>query len=131
MDENEIKKKRFQELCGQYLMGLSINSLRCYGRKLGISAPTKMKKIELVQEIVSVLGDDKKLTRTKRGAPIKNNYFQEEILIEIENMKNEIFGEEYQRADEGQEGVFLQFSVSVEKLNGRQRQLLKNFLDSL
>ena len=42
----------------------------------------------LINEILSVLCKDKFPTRTKRGAPLKNNYFQEEIPKKLKNCKN-------------------------------------------
>ncbi|MBE5744938.1 MAG: hypothetical protein E7355_02245 [Clostridiales bacterium] len=129
MAETKEKQQRFRELCGEYLAGLSISSLRSYGRELGISAPTAMRKADLVREIICVLVGEKTPRRTKRGAPIKNKYFQKEIEVKIQEIKNEVFGENVQ--SERKESVQLHFSLVFENLTSEQKERLNYFLNSL
>ena len=141
MDEKQ--RAFFRELCVQYLSELSLVDLRSYGRYLQLTAPTRLKKIDLIHEIVDVLCEKKISTRTKRGAPIKNNYFKADIPLKIEEIKRNVFEtnvnglregskkEETKKAEIKQEHVLLQFSIAVETLNERQKQLLSDFLNSL
>ena len=130
-------KKFFEEACIEYLMSLSLNDLRAYGRSLGLPTPTQLKKIELIKEILQVVGGGKEYTRTKRGAPIKNDYFPKEIPLTLEKIQERCFGEEVKGKDEKQaqkeekNAVILQFSVVLAKLNDIQKKLLNDFLNSL
>ncbi len=64
------KKTEFEEACKAYLFPLSITDLRVYGRYLGLPAPTKLKKAELICEIIQVLCGEKTAVRTNKGAHI-------------------------------------------------------------
>ena len=90
MDEQQ--RAFFKELCVQYLSELSLVDLRGYGRYLQLTAPTCLKKSDLIYEIVDVLCGKKIPTRTKRGAPIKNNYFKADIPLKIEEIRKNVFG---------------------------------------
>lgn len=141
MIEKENKTAYFKAVCFQYLIQFSIIDLRAYGRFLNLSNPTTLKKPKLVQEIISVLCGEKNPVRNKFGAPIKNNYVKEEIILKIEEWRNRILGEEKRiqqqinnppkNKKEGETTVRLQFSVAVEQLNPHQKQLLNDFLNSL
>ena len=132
------KKAEFKDACARYLFSLSIADLRVYGRQLGLPAPTKLKKTQLVEDIVAVLCEEKVVERTKRGAPIKNKHCEQEIPLQIGQIKSHIFEEqgantsnEDVKVQEEQRGGFpLQISVNIEKLSEKQRQLLQAFLDS-
>lgn len=139
MDCEKEKKEVFKELCSHYLGGLSLIDLRNYGRFLNLPAPTNRKKAELVCEIISVLCGEQQPVRSKRGAPIKNNCFHKDIISSIEEIKAKCFNRvaNFSGRIEGREekiegsAVVLHFSIVIEKLNGRQRQLLQDFLNSL
>jgi len=143
MEKEEKKKAYFKELCFEYLIQLSLVDLRAYGRFLKLPRPTYLKKEELINEILSVLCGEKNPTRTQRGAPIKNNWFSTEIPSVIEKLKRKAFGEELnliqkkktkrekEKISIQRNSVLLQFSIAVEKLNHRQKQLLNDFLNSL
>ena len=88
MDRDETK--HFKEQCALYLTQLSLTDLRTYGRFLNLTAPTRLKKSILIDEIISVLCGEKSPTRTKRGAPIKSKLFQADIPLKIEEIKNKI-----------------------------------------
>ncbi len=76
------QKDDFKKLCVEYLHQWGIMDLRSYGRSLGLPAPTKLKKAELIEEIIEVLCEERGAVRTKRGAPIKNKRIEEEIPSE-------------------------------------------------
>ena len=112
-----------------------MTDLRCYGRFLNLPAPTNCKKAKLIDEIVAVLSKEHQPIRNKRGAPIKNTYFSENILLEIENIRKRVYDKE-KELDKGiergeEKGVTLQFSVRIDILNTRQKKLLNDFLNSL
>ena len=92
MDTKERKTARFKEVCAQYLNRQSLVDLRSYGRFLNLPRPTDFKKTELIGEILSVLCGEKNPQRTKRGAPIKNNYLNADILEKIEEIKSKTLG---------------------------------------
>ena len=129
------KKKEFEEACEAYLFPLSIIDLRAYGRYLGLPAPTKLKKEELICEIIQVLCGEKTVARTNKGAPIKNNHYEDKIPLEINKIRTRIFGKERAPADKDakiEESVApLQLSITMENLTKEQRQLLQQLLNSL
>ena len=102
--------------------------------------PTYYKKSELICEIISVLCGENVPQRTKRGAPIKNDYFRAEIASVIENLKNTVFCENdahtetvisKQNETEKKSAGLLQLSIPIGELTGKQMQLLTEFLHSL
>ena len=142
MKEENKKKECFKALCFEYLSKLSLVDLRAYGRFLNISKPTGVKKQALIEEIIKVLCGENKPVRGKRGAPAKSNRFDEKSPQEIEKLKRKVFGWETaivcqtkpNVVDEKQESesvVCLKFSIALEKLDAKQKQLLKDFLNSL
>ena len=133
---NEKQLEIFQKLCTEYLITCSLGDLRCYGRSLNLPAPTKLKKQLLIDEIIHSICTGKISTRSKRGAPIKNTIFSPEIPSTIEALKEQYFGESYTpppitSTNSATENVKLQFTVSVDQLTNKQKQLLYQFLDSL
>ena len=133
MDTKEDKRKNFQKLCTQYLNQQGLVELRAYGRFLYLPKPTKLKKAELIKEIVSVLCGEQTPKRTNRGAPIKNNYFNKTIVSKIEEIRGEVFNATEANEDTiiQSRTVVLNISVVVERLNEKQKQLLNDFLSSL
>ena len=139
MDTKERQTAHFKELCAEYLNRQSLFDLRGYGRFLNLPRPTDLKKTELIGEILSVLCGEKNPQRTKRGAPIKNNHLNADILKNIEEIKRKTsrvkkVSEQKcrnQRKSNQNDTVVLTFSISFEKLNDRQKQLLNDFLNSL
>lgn len=125
------RKADFERACIEYLKTLSLNDLRAYGRFLGLPTPTKPKKLELIKEIVEALNGEKEYARTKRGAPIKNDYFPKEILLELDALREKYFGKSQKEEKADGETVVLQFSVIPAKLSEGQRKLLYEFLNSL
>ncbi len=129
MDTQENKVEKFKELCFHYLIRQGLVVLRSYGRFLNLPRPTCYAKAELVQRIISVLSGEQELQRTNRGAPLKNNYPCAEIISHIQNIREQTFGEK--TTDTKEEKRRMQFTISIEKLNFQQKQLLKRFIDSL
>ena len=138
MESVEKKKEDFKKLCSQYFSQLSIVDLRNYGRFLKLPAPTCLKKSALICEILDVLCEEKSPERNKRGAPIKNAHFQADILSAVKEIKEQVFGKTCndlcEKKDEEvgeRSAVALQLSIQIEKLDGMQKQRLKDFINSL
>ena len=134
--ENESKKNYFKALCKQRLSQFSLMDLRVYGRALNVPTPTRLKKDELIENIILVLCGELSFDKSKRGAPIKNTYLNQEIPLSIEQIKQSVFdGEnienEQKTDDPTQATTLLTFSVSVEKLTPCQKRFLYAFLNSL
>lgn len=81
--------EKFKLAATAYLHNRGLGSLRGYGRYIGLERPTTMKKQPLVEEIVAVLCGEKTPQRTRRGAPIKNRFVDENDLREIERLQRE------------------------------------------
>lgn len=135
MGGQNTREEIFKKECERYLKGLSLTDLRCYGRYLNLPAPTNLKKANLIDEIIAVLGGEYCPKRNKRGAPIKNTHFSADILLEIERIREKVYGtkkmERESEQDGGEIGVTLQFSVRVDMLTVKQKKLLNDFLSSL
>ena len=85
MDNNTaILKENYRK----YLSSLAIQELRCYGRFLQLQKPTKMRKEALIEEIILVLCDEMISTRNRRGAPVKNFYYNPRIHETIQSISN-------------------------------------------
>lgn len=90
----ESKKLQFEEKSKQYLLSVSLNNLRAYGRELGVSKPTKKSKDELISSIVAVLvGDLQAQAISRRGAPVKNDHVDPKVVERMEALKREYLGE--------------------------------------
>ena len=134
MNTKENKKEQFKERCTQYLYTRGLNELRVYGRFINLPKPTYLKKAELIREIVSVLCGEQIPQRTKRGAPIKNDYLNQDIILKIEEIKCKVFTENNvieKNKEKRIEKAVLNFSIVIDELNEKQKQLLNNFLNSL
>ena len=138
--EDKMEEGKFAEFkkdCTLYLSTLGLNTLRSYGRFLCLQAPTKRKKGALVESIVGVLCGEVATQRSKKGAPIKNDYVEPEVFEEITRLQNLYFGEGRYEMKVGEaqaereESVVLQFTVQPAKLNEMQKQRLNAFLNSL
>lgn len=90
---NESNLMRFKYESRQFLAQFSHSSLRAYARKIGVDVPTKKNKDTLVEEIVAVLsGELEAVAPSKRGAPVKNDYFDPKISVGIERLKVSYLG---------------------------------------
>ncbi|MBQ4268869.1 MAG: hypothetical protein IJB97_04380 [Clostridia bacterium] len=89
-----------------------------------------------------MLSCEKVPVRTKRGAPIKNKIFNPDIPLTIEEIKRKNFSKNQLPAKEIQANQTINpaskinknpthFTITVEKLNDQQKQLLIDFLKSL
>lgn len=84
----EKNVEQFKLACENCLLKSSVSVLRIYGRKLGVQAPCKKNKGELVKDIIGVLCGEIAPNRTKRGAPIKNDTMPLQLLTAIDQLKN-------------------------------------------
>ncbi|MBE7077627.1 MAG: hypothetical protein E7377_02845 [Clostridiales bacterium] len=85
---NGKQNNQFRYACKEYLYSLSIGDLRTYGREIGVSKPTTMKKEDLIETIVGILcGDSAPTIKSNRGAPIKDSFIDPKIPQKIENLR--------------------------------------------
>ena len=81
---NNKSRNAFVLSCKNFLASYSLNSLRAYGRSIGVYSPTKLKKPVLIERIVEILvGAVFPIAQGNQGAPIKNDYFEPEIPRKI------------------------------------------------
>lgn len=122
------------------LQTLSLEPLRSYGRSLWLEAPTKLRKGVLITEILKVLCEERFPKRNKKGAPVKNQHIDEQIIKTLSRLKDRYFFEEEKPIGQGrssEEGVklsssvVLHLTVTPELLNEQQKFLLNAFLNSL
>ncbi len=83
------QKTKFEIACESFLDRQNLGELRAYGRKVGVENPTAFpKKQELIEAIIDVLtGKVAPVSRSKRGAPIKADYFNPEMEREIQRYR--------------------------------------------
>lgn len=82
--------KEFKYECTAFLSTLGIVKLRPYARYIGVDSPTKEKKKEvLIEEILLVLTGEVEPTWSNRGAPVKNNYVDPEIIETVEKLRSQ------------------------------------------
>lgn len=87
-----------------YLWQQSIERLRAVARKVGVERATTKKKGELVEEILAVEeGKIPPVNESKRGAPIKNNFVDPEILSKIEEYRLSFYAAQYGEDTEDRE----------------------------
>ena len=144
MDEKEL---RFRLECRNYFHTVDLGTLRCYGRLLKLQSPTAKKKADLIEDILDVLCGKSTPYRNKRGAPVKNNFFDEKLLEKVAQLqKDYLFGgvewtlpeEEREKepavlVEEMEEDSLekLQITVRYSLLNEKQKKLFKDFFKSL
>lgn len=149
MDEKNVLG--FKTECTAYLYTLSVYTLRAYGRSLFLRNPSTLKKDELISTILRVLVGELTQMRSKKGAPIKNNFFEPNVAKTIEGLKEkygllpieteeknaqpETSALQEKSAETGKDEesvpVCATFEVNVSALNAKQKKLLTNFLNSL
>lgn len=141
MDEKNVLE--FKLACERYLNTRGLFSLRAYGRSLSLVDPTAKKKSELIQDIIGVLCGEFVPQRNARGAPIKSNVFEPDILETIELFKRQyLYGEiqielKEEEVPEPVEEKIPEPPVSAEPidriaaLTEEQRKLFNDFLNSL
>ncbi len=79
----------FKYACKEFLGGLALNTLRAYGRKIGVDNPTKDKtKGVLIADIVAVLaGEIAPKPRSNRGAPVKNDFVDPKVEEYVQTLR--------------------------------------------
>ena len=92
MEETNVAE--FKLACKEELKKWGITALRTYGRNIGMRCPTKLKKVELIKQIIGVLCGEIVQVQTKQGAPVKNDYIDEKNVEKIERIKRKYLKEE-------------------------------------
>lgn len=90
----ETNVLEFKYACTGVLNGWGMNALRAYGRFIGVRSPTKLKKSELIEQLIGVLCGEIVQKKTKRGAPVKNDFVAQENIDEINALKKKYLGTE-------------------------------------
>ena len=78
----------FKKECAELLQAQSLETLRCYGRFIGMQKPTALSKAALIEGIMATLCGEIPPARNLRGAPIKNHVVNEELIKKIELLKS-------------------------------------------
>ena len=78
----------FKKECAELLQAQSLETLRCYGRFIGMQKPTALSKSALIEGIMATLCGEIPPARNQRGAPIKNHVVNEELIKKIELLKS-------------------------------------------
>lgn len=86
----EKKEKAFKHACKEYLLSLSLGSLRAYGRDIGVARPAAKKKDVLIEDILAVLCEEMQpIERSKRGAPVRDDRVDPRIVQRVENIRRD------------------------------------------
>ena len=81
----------FSYACKAYLSSLSLGKLRVYGREVGVANPTEKRKEELIEAIVNLhTGVAMPVERSKKGAPVKEDYVDPKIALEIREIYEKV-----------------------------------------
>ncbi len=85
----QMNVEQFKLACAKYLTAnVDIGGLRAYGRRVGVPEPTKLNKQPLVEKIVAILcGELAPEERSKRGAPLKNDYVDPAIVQAVDDLR--------------------------------------------
>ncbi|MBQ7323271.1 MAG: hypothetical protein IJW96_01745 [Clostridia bacterium] len=87
---SEKQQIEFKWVCREYLSQQGLAALRAYGREVGVGEPTKKSKSVLIDEIVAILmGEKEPIARSRRGAPVKDDFVDPKILAQIATLKKE------------------------------------------
>ncbi len=80
--------QEYKEKLGEFLSKQSLDDLRRYGRELGVYAPTKLMKSDIIPKILAITsGEAAPIERSKRGAPVKNNSVNPDIPAEVQRLQ--------------------------------------------
>lgn len=83
-------KNAFKWSAKAFLTRQGLGALRAYGRGVGVAEPTKKTKERLIDEIVAILlGELTPTMRSKRGAPVKEDFVDPKILASIADLKDQ------------------------------------------
>ncbi len=81
-----VNVEKFKEKASLLLEGFATKGLRPYGRKVGVPITTKLKKEEMILEIIAVLCGEKAPEFTSRGAPRKNQFIPPELIATMDEL---------------------------------------------
>ena len=126
MEEEKIVQ--FKEACGNYFQKVSLNTLRSYGRFIGLQKPTAQKKQDLIEDIIKMLCGEIKPDRNKQGAPVKESVNMDFVKI-VEQLKAEYLdGATIARIEEANEekkeetAVMMHLDVNLASLSKEQKK---------
>lgn len=84
------QKTKFEIACENRLRKVVIGELRAFGRRVGVSRPTDTNKASLIAAILDVfMGRAVAIPRSTRGAPVKADYFDPQIAIDVQKLWEE------------------------------------------
>ena len=129
MEENILQYKM---ACRNYFQNVSLNSLRSYGRFLGLRSPTTQHKEDLIEDIIKMLCGEMQPERNKQGAPVKENVNMD-VIQAVEQLKGEYRIGEYSevKTQEKTNAVIVHLDVDIGALNKQQRKKFNDFIESL
>ncbi len=83
--------ERFKTESSTFLQTISVKELQAYGRMLQLREPTKMRKKELIEDIIKVhCGELLPEERSKQGAPIRNGLINPLIVEKMREYREKI-----------------------------------------
>ena len=97
---------QFSETAKAFLSKQNINYLRAYARSVGVEKPTEKKKEDLIQAVIDIkTGRISPIEQSKRGAPLRNDYFPNEIACFIDDLVNGILLKTHLKKEKNERGV--------------------------
>ena len=89
----------FEYVCREFLMGLSLDQLRSYGRYVGVDKPTTKKKNEIVSDAIAIfLGQIPPVPVSHRGAPVKNDFVDPKVIEKVDSIRAIYLGDAESKA---------------------------------
>lgn len=104
MDERE----QFKRDCRLYFKDVILGELRSYGREVGVESPTKLKKSELIEEILAILTKEKEpVPRSNKGAPVLAKGVDARVLERVDALRRYYKIPLYSEVKMGKDGIIL------------------------
>lgn len=149
MDSNFISL--FKKECAELLQAQSLETLRCYGRFIGMQKPTTLSKPALIEEIMATICGEIPPSRNQRGAPIKHHWNDQEFIERInlliakyENVTTEesalctdsnLSNIPTEQSTDGNSpkntNLYVNLNVNFSDLSDEQKEILRSFLKTL
>ncbi len=93
----KIDFERLKQEFVAYLHDQSLDKLRSVGREIGVERATTKKKGVVIEEIVAVEeGVIPAVPKSKRGAPVKNDFADPKILAKVEEYRLAFYASQYE-----------------------------------
>lgn len=91
----------FKANCQFQLMRFNIGTLRAFGREIGVPRATEKHKNELIEDISAILsGEREPAPKSNRGAPVKADYVDPDLVREMDELCRLYFPERYDETAE-------------------------------